>query len=144
MVACLWQANPQKSNMEIIDAIQKSGSQYASPDEKLGYGIPDFGLADLLLFAKEEAKYIKDRIIRIFPNPFQSAMNLEIYFPGLTSFELSVYNLWGKLVLKKKLDMNQQNYSNFYITETADWNNGFYVFQITTGDFFFQRKIMKM
>jgi len=144
MVACLRQAHPNARIPEMIVAIKESANMSSKPDTLLGYGIPDFGLADLLLFAKEEAKYIKDRIIRIFPNPFQSAMNLEIYFPGLTSFELSVYNLWGKLVLKKKLDMNQQNYSNFYITETADWNNGFYVFQITTGDFFFQRKIMKM
>lgn len=42
MVTCLWQAFPDKSNYEVMDAIRKSGSQYAKPDSALGYGIPDF------------------------------------------------------------------------------------------------------
>lgn len=42
MVSCLWQAFPEKSNLEIMDAIRQSSSQYKKPDDKLGYGIPDF------------------------------------------------------------------------------------------------------
>lgn len=41
-VACLVQAYPDKSNMEIIEAIIRISSQAKEPDEKLGYGIPDF------------------------------------------------------------------------------------------------------
>ena len=49
LVACLWQAFPELNNMEIIDAIQKTANQYSQPDEKLGYGIPDFEEAFLFL-----------------------------------------------------------------------------------------------
>jgi serine protease AprX len=49
MVACLWQANPTKKNMEVIAAIRQSASQYASPDSLMGYGIPDFCLANQIL-----------------------------------------------------------------------------------------------
>ncbi|MGZ3864400.1 MAG: S8 family peptidase [Bacteroidia bacterium] len=49
MVACLWQGNPTKKNMEIIDAIKKSSSQFATPDSLMGYGIPDFCVADQIL-----------------------------------------------------------------------------------------------
>ena len=42
MVACLWQAFPDKSNYEIMDAVRACGSQAAQPDTVLGYGIPDF------------------------------------------------------------------------------------------------------
>ncbi|MBN2893080.1 MAG: S8 family serine peptidase [Bacteroidales bacterium] len=42
LAACLWQAFPEKSNMEIIEAIQKSADQYTEPDGKRGYGLPDF------------------------------------------------------------------------------------------------------
>ncbi len=48
-VACLWQANPQFNNMEIIDAVKKSSDRYANPDEDFGYGIPNFAKADLYL-----------------------------------------------------------------------------------------------
>jgi serine protease AprX len=49
MAACLWQANPSMTNMQIADAIRKSASQYTTPDDLLGYGIPDFVLANNIL-----------------------------------------------------------------------------------------------
>jgi subtilisin family serine protease len=48
-VACLWQANPQFSNLEIIDAVKKSSNYYTNPDSDYGYGIPDFNKADKYL-----------------------------------------------------------------------------------------------
>lgn len=42
MVTCLWQAFPDKSNYEVMDAVRQSGSQFSKPDSALGYGIPDF------------------------------------------------------------------------------------------------------
>ncbi len=47
--ACLWQANPTFTNMEIINAIRKSGDRYEKPDGNFGFGIPDFGKADAYL-----------------------------------------------------------------------------------------------
>ena len=42
MVACLWQALPDKSALEIMDIIRRSGSNYDTPNNVMGYGIPDF------------------------------------------------------------------------------------------------------
>jgi serine protease AprX len=42
LIACLWQAFPEFNNMAIIDAAQKSCSKYNNPDNRFGYGIPDF------------------------------------------------------------------------------------------------------
>lgn len=53
MVTCLWQAFPDKSNYEVMDAIRKSGSQYAKPDSALGYGIPHFLTAYNILLQEE-------------------------------------------------------------------------------------------
>ncbi len=49
MVACLWQANPTKSNMEIMEVVQQSASQANNPDSLLGYGIPNYMVAHRLL-----------------------------------------------------------------------------------------------
>lgn len=38
---CLWQALPWLSNVEIMDLLRESSSQYNRPDAELGYGIPD-------------------------------------------------------------------------------------------------------
>ena len=48
-VACLWQANPEFSNMEIIEAVIKSCDQYDNPNTFTGFGIPDFAKADAYL-----------------------------------------------------------------------------------------------
>ena len=45
MVACLWQAAPNKSASEIISIVRQAGSNCQSPDNIMGYGIPDFWLA---------------------------------------------------------------------------------------------------
>ncbi|MBR1655217.1 MAG: S8 family serine peptidase [Prevotella sp.] len=42
MVACLWQALPDKTAHEIIDIIRRSADNYETPDNIFGYGIPDF------------------------------------------------------------------------------------------------------
>ncbi|MEZ5083449.1 MAG: S8 family serine peptidase [Bacteroidales bacterium] len=49
MVACLWQAHPDKNNTEIMAAIEESGSLADNPTMLLGYGIPDYFAAHTLL-----------------------------------------------------------------------------------------------
>jgi hypothetical protein len=38
---CLWQAFPEFNNMKIRNALWQSGSIAATPDDRIGYGIPD-------------------------------------------------------------------------------------------------------
>jgi subtilisin family serine protease len=39
--ACLWQAFPDLTNLQIIDLLRKSADRYQHPDSLYGYGIPD-------------------------------------------------------------------------------------------------------
>lgn len=49
LAACLMQAHPVRSNMDIYDAIRLSGSHVETPDSKTGTGIPDARKADSIL-----------------------------------------------------------------------------------------------
>ena len=42
LVACYWQAHPQKTALEVISDVIKSSSNTLHPDNVYGYGIPDF------------------------------------------------------------------------------------------------------
>ncbi len=42
MVACLWQALPNKTAIEIEDLVRKSADNFQTPNNVFGYGIPDF------------------------------------------------------------------------------------------------------
>ncbi|MEI9913276.1 MAG: S8 family serine peptidase [Bacteroidota bacterium] len=42
---CLWQGFPEFNNMRIIRALREAGSIYTTPNERIGYGIPDMKVA---------------------------------------------------------------------------------------------------
>jgi hypothetical protein len=42
MVACLWQALPDKTAFQIMDLVRESADRHVHPDNIYGYGIPDF------------------------------------------------------------------------------------------------------
>jgi len=42
LVACLWQALPHKTALEIIELVRRTGNNYQHPDNIYGFGVPDF------------------------------------------------------------------------------------------------------
>jgi subtilisin family serine protease len=48
LVACLWQGLPQKTAREIIDLVRISSSQFDTPDNIYGYGLPNFWQAYMI------------------------------------------------------------------------------------------------
>ena len=48
LVACLWQALPDKTALEIINLVRQTSSQYQYPDNVYGYGIPNFWRAYMI------------------------------------------------------------------------------------------------
>jgi subtilisin family serine protease len=56
MIACLKQAHPKRTNMEIITAVRQSADRYTQPDVTggYGYGIPDACQADEILSEMDE------------------------------------------------------------------------------------------
>ena len=56
LVACLWQAFPQKTARELVEAVRQCANRYAQPDDVFGYGVPDFNRAYEILNNKGERK----------------------------------------------------------------------------------------
>jgi hypothetical protein len=59
LATCLWQAFPEESNMGIISALQQSANKFASPDDRVGYGIPDMKKAFVILLKRFYTGQIK-------------------------------------------------------------------------------------
>jgi hypothetical protein len=49
LATCLWQAFPRFNNMNIIYALRQAGNIAATPNDRVGYGIPDMKKAVLIL-----------------------------------------------------------------------------------------------
>ena len=52
LASCLWQAFPEENNMGIISALQQSASKANTPDDRVGYGIPDMKKAFVLILKR--------------------------------------------------------------------------------------------
>lgn len=56
LMACLWQALPDKTAKEIIDIVRRSGDNSGTPDNIRGYGVPDFWKAYTLGKQRKETE----------------------------------------------------------------------------------------
>lgn len=63
LAAGLWEANPEWTNEQLLQAIKRRGSQFESPDNLVGYGVPHFELERLLQAGEENMDW------SIYPNP---------------------------------------------------------------------------
>lgn len=52
LATCLWQGFPEFNNMRIVRALREAGSIYATPNDRIGYGIPDLKKAFSVLLAE--------------------------------------------------------------------------------------------
>lgn len=79
-VACLWQANPTKTNMEILQALKATASQSTNPDNSYGWGIPNMCTAHNLLngtiLGMNES--VHSNHIKIYPNPVKSQISFSL------------------------------------------------------------------
>jgi hypothetical protein len=79
-VACLWQANPTKTNMEILQALKSTASQSASPNNNYGWGIPNMCAAHNLLNGTNVGvkEIVTSTNFKLFPNPAQQQINFTL------------------------------------------------------------------
>lgn len=132
MAACLWQANPQLSNMEIINIFRKSASQFFMPDSVYGYGIPDMIKADWMLQSAEEMKDSTVTSFTLFPNPASGYFYLQIYRPEETDEEVIILNFYDLLGNLYRQEMRQITGEQFMIDvrDISGLATGLYLLEI--------------
>lgn len=136
-VACLWQANPTASNMDLLNAIQQSASQATAPDSIKGYGIPNFCLANTLLTSISTIE--NDANFNVYPNPVSNELNIQ-FFNKLKVEEtlITVYDVMGKEVITLK----NNTHSSIKIN-TENYSTGIYSIQVKTTNNSFTKKFIK-
>jgi subtilisin family serine protease len=133
VVACLWQALPNKTNQQIKDLIIQSADRYLVPDNQYGYGIPDFGLAleNGLVIENMAREYFV-----AYPNPTTDFVTVD--FPeGFNSGTVIFYSALGKKVLEKQVNNEQDRFS------LNSLSRGVYFYKIENDTFSKKGKIIK-
>lgn len=134
--ACLWQAFPTKTNWEIKTAIEKSASQYLTPDKKIGYGIPDFQKAYTLLATPTYVShFFLENEISIYPNPFRENVYINLQQELLLK-KIQMINTIGQVVYEAE----NPTIMSFSVNDIP---KGIYFLQLETDKGLIIKKIIK-
>ncbi|MBK6835457.1 MAG: S8 family peptidase [Bacteroidetes bacterium] len=133
MVACLWQANPSKKNMEIIQAIKESATLYATPNNQFGYGIPDFCAAKNMLLGITTSTSANNSISLASSNPFDTEIKLNISSTSNRTMTIELIDLLGKIVYKNTISVSA-NTPLQYAINTSTVNSGVYTIRVSSDE----------
>lgn len=129
LVASLWQAFPNKTNVEIKDLIIKSADRYASANNQYGYGIPDFSLA---LSNGLKVTEFTNKDFFVYPNPI-SDLDTISFSGNFDSGIIRVFTLLGQKIIEQNISKTASSIS------LKTLQNGIYIYElecngtITTG-----------
>ena len=105
--ACLLQAHPTNTVQEIKSAIEQSAHQFDSPDEFLGYGIPDFCDANSILESLSLDELTHQNEIQLFQNPANDFISVKVTNKQeIENVDFTFTNLLGQNV---ELDVIEKN-----------------------------------
>ncbi|MEP7278348.1 MAG: S8 family serine peptidase [Bacteroidota bacterium] len=137
LVACLWQAFPEFSNMEIMDAVQKSASKYNNPDNQFGYGIPNMRIAYQDLQQQRIERNYQQILgadwIKAFPVPFSTGFSVLLKAPLTGHSSLRLVDMNGKTIEKKDMELQQDNMYTISFDKLKTISRGVYTIQYTDG-----------
>lgn len=137
-VACLWQANPTKTNMEILNAIKATASKSSNPDNNYGWGIPNICSAHNLLNGTSlGVNELSDPVIKLYPNPARNAINFS--FNGEIS-AVVITDVLGKVV---KSQYQESESGRYTIVFDSKMPSGIYFLTISSAGKTFNSKFVK-
>jgi serine protease AprX len=141
--ACLWQANPTFSNMELLNAIRMSGSQSSSPDNFKGWGIPNFTLANNLLTSSMLQIQEPFSGINAYPVPFSGKINIEVESSSWRIVDLKIFNSVGSSVAEMEGVELSKGKNLIVFNKLERIPKGIYMLQLSDGYYVTTTKIIK-
>ncbi|MGV9013915.1 MAG: S8 family peptidase [Flavobacteriales bacterium] len=143
--ACLWQLHRDRSSHDIMDAIRKSASQYGHPDNDLGFGIPDFWRAHLLLSGRDLTGLSAPTVLNLLPVPFSDHLDVELYSGAANAMDLKIYDVLGKLVWSTSTPLEPGTYARVRIQNDllSQLRAGVYVVDVRVGGSRLTQRVVK-
>jgi subtilisin family serine protease len=139
LAAGLWEAKPSWTKDELLTNLIKSGTQYATPDQNLGNGIPNFRSAyyGALLGLNEEIELGSS----IYPNPL-STESLHIRFGKELRVTLQILDGSGRRVVEQLGERN--TIQQPFVFNLSELPSGIYFLQLLDGKEIAYKKLIKL
>ena len=140
LAAGIWQANPNWTNQDVIQAIKMTASRALNPDNHYGYGVPNYQQA--VLGSVLNVSDILSEKIKVYPNPFRN----QKVFIDLSNqvirdtLEIKVFDLKGKLISETTVAPNTREIVEMQVDTSAQ---GVYLMTLMSPTFFKEVKLIK-
>jgi serine protease AprX len=131
LIACLWQAFPEFNNMEILDAVYRSSSNYATPDDRIGYGIPNMRLAYQALQQKRALMTFANGWLQVHPTLFSNvnSMVIKLQAPESGRIGIRLVDVMGRIIDNIETNVTQNSIYEFSFRNTFSLSRGAYFVQ---------------
>lgn len=129
MMACLCQAKPNIDQYHLRLAIEQSASQYTHPDSLLGYGIPDYAKAMIIL----QVGVIGKTRFWAYPNPFIDAFTISFGTNMSGIFEISLISITGDIIMKTNRTIVPGGGNTINVNNLVNFAPGMYILKISSG-----------
>lgn len=146
LAACLWQAHPEASNLEVVDAIIKSSDRNMNPDTIYGHGIPDFSIADIILTSLSNQLPQELISFRLFPNPVTDYFYLEIIKneeAASRTCQISYTDLLGRNTIVEEIQLKDW-YTMYQSPSLQSLTTGLYILRISYESLVYSVPFMKV
>ena len=127
LAAGFWQAHPQLTATMVTALLRRSGSQFSTPDDALGYGIPNFGRASVLADALSQP-------LLVFPNPFSDAESLSVFWSDSAPnvpLSATLTDLTGRVLWRNQYDVGK---AATIALPHLNLSAGMYIMTLVAGD----------
>lgn len=143
--ACLWQSNPTATNMQLLNAIQQSASQYLTPDSIYGYGIPNFCKADSILNVMLSIGNINsdNESLTVYPNPFNSSFTIEFFAAIKEVVLIELYDVAGRKMVSHQQTVYANTTNKFTLPDLSAIAKGIYTLRLISSVKTYNSKIIK-
>ncbi len=128
LAACIWQAHPDLSNMELMQLIRQAGHIYPNYDKQMGYGVPDYHKVRFQI----ENGFTSPACI-LAPNPVKSGDYVQLYLAEPfrnKSTLIKIYDVTGRQMADYTYTPDQVRES--LRLETTFLSGGLYTVEIIT------------
>ncbi|MCC6840720.1 MAG: S8 family peptidase [Flavobacteriales bacterium] len=143
--ACLWQLHQDRSAHDVMAAIRQSASQYGNPNSDLGYGIPDFWRAHLLLGGRDLTGLMAPQALGVMPVPFTDFLDIELIAGSASTMTVDMHDMLGRVVWTTTTPLEPHVYARVRIQNDllGRLNAGAYLLAVQVGDSRIARRVVK-
>jgi hypothetical protein len=112
--------------MKILEAVYKSSDHYTIPDNRYGYGIPNFRVAYQLLKHDQNIALYGDQWLFATPDPFTNQIDLKFIARMDGPAKLELITDAGQVVAAQSFNAEKEEIYNYTFANLANQPAGFY------------------